>query len=98
MSRIDTLTGRFYWRKDKEVSEFHRTRCSVLFYCLMAHKSPGIFNINRCLGPLTADSPGELDILGHDSHPLGVDSREISIFEKTNEVSFCSLLEGKNLT
>jgi histone H3 len=48
------------------------------------------------LRSLTTDTAGELDILGHDSHTLGVDSTQVGIFEKTNQVSLSSFLEGQD--
>ncbi len=35
-----------------------------------------------------------MDVLRHDRHALGVDGAEVGVLEKTNEVSFSSLLEG----
>lgn len=46
------------------------------------------------LSPLASDSPGELDVLGHDGDPLGVDSAEVGVFEETDEVSLAGLLKG----
>ena len=46
------------------------------------------------LSALTADAAGQLDVLGHDGHTLGVDGAEVSVLEKANEVSLRSLLEG----
>jgi len=37
-----------------------------------------------------------LDILRHDGHTLGVDSTQVGIFEKTNQVSLSSFLEGQD--
>jgi hypothetical protein len=37
-----------------------------------------------------------LDILGHDSHALGVDSTQVGIFEKSNKVSLGSFLKGED--
>ena len=48
------------------------------------------------LGSLSTDATSKLDILGHDCHTLGVDSTQVGILEKTNQVSFSSFLEGKN--
>ena len=47
-------------------------------------------------GALTADSAGELHVLGHDGNSLGVDSAEVGVLEKTNHVGLRSLLEGKD--
>ena len=49
---------------------------------------------SRSLGPLTTDAASELDVLGHDSHTLGVDSAQVGVLEQTDEVSLAGLLEG----
>merc|ERR1719237_1976513 len=46
------------------------------------------------LGPLSADPPGELDVLGHDGDPLGVDGAKVGVFEEPDEVGLSRLLEG----
>ena len=48
------------------------------------------------LRSLATDSAGQLDILGHDSHTLGVDSAKVGILEKTHKVSLGGLLKGKD--
>lgn len=47
----------------------------------------------EALGSLATDSPGKLDILGHDCDTLGVDGTEICILKEPNKVSFCCLLQ-----
>jgi hypothetical protein len=49
-----------------------------------------------CSRSLTADSAGELNVLGHDGDSLGVDGGEVGVFEETNEVGLSCLLEGEN--
>ena len=39
------------------------------------------------LGTLPSDTPGKLDILGHDGHTLGMDSTQVSVLKKSNQVS-----------
>ena len=50
------------------------------------------------LGTFTTDTSGQLDILGHDGDTLGMDSAQVGIFEKTNQVSFGSFLESHDGT
>lgn len=50
----------------------------------------------QLLGPFTTNSPGKLDILGHDSHPLGMDGAEIGILKQTNKIGLSCLLKCKN--
>ena len=38
------------------------------------------------LGALTADTAGELDVLGHDGDSLGVDGAQVRVLEQTDEV------------
>merc|ERR1719510_953468 len=40
------------------------------------------------------DPPGQLDILGHDGDPLGVDGTEVGVLEEPHEVGLASLLES----
>ena len=49
---------------------------------------------NSCLCPLATDPPGQLDVLGHDGDPLGVDGAQVGILEETNQVGLAGLLEG----
>ena len=58
--------------------------------------------IDRCemrrhrLGALATDAAGELDVLGHDGHALGVDGAEVGVLEEADEVSLGRLLEGED--
>jgi hypothetical protein len=47
-----------------------------------------------CLGSLSADTAGQLDVLRHDGHALGVDGAEVGVLEQGGEVGLGSLLEG----
>ena len=46
------------------------------------------------LGALTTDTPGQLDVLGHDCDTLSVDGAQVGVLEQADEVSLASLLEG----
>ena len=46
------------------------------------------------LGALSPDPPGQLDVLGHDGDPLGVDGAEVGVLEETHEVGLTGLLES----
>ena len=48
---------------------------------------------SSCLRALSTDTTGELNVLRHDGNTLGVDGTQVSVLEKTNEVSFASFLE-----
>jgi hypothetical protein len=52
--------------------------------------------LKRVLSPLAADPPGQLNVLGHNGHALGVDGAQVGVLEQTNKVCLCSLLEGKD--
>ena len=43
---------------------------------------------------LTADAASQLDVLGHDGDPLGVDGAQVGIFKESNQVSLAGLLES----
>ena len=44
------------------------------------------------LSPLSTDSPGELDVLGHDGDTLGVDGAQVGVLEQADQVSLAGLL------
>ena len=46
------------------------------------------------LSALSADTAGELDVLGHDGDTLGVNGAKVGVFEESYEVSLRSFLEG----
>jgi hypothetical protein len=48
------------------------------------------------LRSLSTDAASQLDILGHDSDTLGMDSTKVGILEKANKVSLSRLLKGKD--
>ena len=48
------------------------------------------------LRAFSADTTGQLDILGHDGHTLGVNSTQVGVFKETHQVGFGSFLQGKN--
>ena len=43
--------------------------------------------------PFSTDSASQLDVLGHNGDPLGMDSAQVGVFEEADEVSFASLLQ-----
>ena len=51
-----------------------------------------------CLGSgaLTTDAAGELDVLWHDGHTLGVDGAKVGVFEEADQVSFSGFLESED--
>lgn len=42
----------------------------------------------------SADSTSELDILGHDGNPLGVDGTQVGVLEQTDQVGLAGFLKG----
>ena len=48
------------------------------------------------LSPLPTDSPGQLDILGHDGNPLGVDGAQVGVFKQSHKVSLTGLLKSSH--
>ena len=47
-----------------------------------------------CLGTLTTDATGELDVLGHDGDALGVDGAQVGVFEESDQVGLGGFLKG----
>ena len=46
------------------------------------------------LSTLTTDTPGQLDVFGHDGDTLGMDGAQVGVFEQTDQVSFAGLLQS----
>nr|AFK34563.1 unknown [Lotus japonicus] len=47
------------------------------------------------LSPFTTNTSSKLDVLGHNGHPLSMDSTEIGILKQSNKISFSSFLKSK---
>ncbi len=50
----------------------------------------------RSLSALATDAMGQLDVLGHDGHTLGVDGSQIDVLKETHQVGLSSLLESQD--
>ena len=48
------------------------------------------------LGALATDAAGQLDVLGHDGHALGVDRAQVGVLEEADEVGLSGLLQGED--
>jgi len=49
---------------------------------------------HRCLSTLSSDPSCQLDVLGHDGHPLGVDGAQVGVLEQADQVSLAGLLQS----
>ncbi len=50
------------------------------------------------LGALASNAAGQLDVLGHDGHTLGVDGTQVRVLEQTDQVRLRSLLSDTTST
>jgi len=57
-------------------------------------KAKFLLFVENFLSSLSTDSAGQLDVLGHDGHTLGVDGAQVGVLEQTNQVSLGCLLES----
>jgi histone H3 len=46
------------------------------------------------LSTLSTNTPGQLNVFGHDGDTLGVNGAQVCVFEEADKVSFRSLLQG----
>jgi len=46
------------------------------------------------LSTLATDSPGQLDVLGHDGDPLGMDGTQVGVLKEANQVGLAGLLKS----
>ena len=51
---------------------------------------------SKDLSAFATDAAGQLDVLGHDGHTLGVDCAQVGVLEKADQVGLGSLLESDN--
>ena len=56
--------------------------------------SKGLGKRAEDLGALSADTAGQLDVLGHDGDTLGVDGAQVGVLEETHQVSLAGLLQS----
>ena len=54
------------------------------------------YYMNWRSGPLSTDPASQLDILGHDGDPLGVNGTEVGVLKKADKVSLGGLLQGSD--
>ena len=50
----------------------------------------------QCLGALATNAAGQLDVLGHDCHALGVDSSKVGVLKQAYQICLCSLLQSQD--
>ena len=56
----------------------------------------GVKAVLLYLSSLSTDTASQLDVLGHDGDPLGVDGAQVGVLEQTNQVGLAGLLESHN--
>ena len=74
-------------------------RFAALTSTEMALKRAFVFGttcLQTSLSALTTNAAGQLDVLGHDRHSLGVNGAQIGVFKKTNKISLAGLLQSHN--
>jgi len=72
----------------------HHGRCKIKSFQIEHMTSATLFTWD--LGALPADAACEIDVLGEDRHPLGMNGNEVGVLKETNEVSFASLLQRQD--
>ena len=53
-----------------------------------------IGQLRGCLCSFSANASGQLDVLGHDGYPLGMDGTQVGVLEEGDEVGLNGLLES----
>jgi len=68
-----------------------------LFHCL-EYQSSEIWFLREgvLLGSLSSDSSGQLNVLGHDGHSLGMDGAEVGILKEADEIGLGGFLQSSN--
>ena len=52
------------------------------------------FKSRSSLSVVSPNPPGQLHVLGHDGHPLGVDGAEVGVLKEADQVGLAGLLQG----
>ena len=67
----------------------------IAFIDVVAPKRAVCFVVQAIyLCSLSADSAGQLNVLGHDGDALGMDGTQVGVFKESNQVSFASFLKS----
>ena len=67
------------------------------FGIVVAFRKAGWFESSESdLSSLATDSPGQLDVLGHDGYTLGMNGTQVGVLKQSNEVGLTSLLKSSN--
>jgi len=64
---------------------------------VVALKKAVCFKMNlqvESLSTLATDPPGQLDVLGHDGDPLGMDGTQVGVLKQANQVGLACLLQS----
>ena len=95
--KYTTLAGRSYGELSfrRVLRSEHHSGLLKFFWNIFGHLffSHIRRNFPGNLSALSADSPGELDILGHDGDTLGVDGAQVGVLEQTDQVGLGRFLE-----
>ena len=65
-----------------------------MLWCALKRARYVCFVKANFLSTLSTDTAGQLDVLGHDGHTLGVDGAQVGVLEETDQVGLASLLQG----
>ena len=75
----------------------HSTVSSLFMLALPRFKNVGACSWSHIsLSALATDAAGQLDVLGHDGHALGVDGSQVGVLEQAHQVGLSSLLQGQH--
>jgi len=69
-------------------------KCRVALKRAVFPRKRSLTWLTRHLSTLTTDTAGQLDVLWHDRHTLGVDGTQVGVLEETDEVSLAGFLES----
>ena len=86
------ITSWFRWCLEAPVSVISKDTDRRIY----AHPNVRVSIKGHQLGSLPTDTACQLNVFRHDGNALGMDGAKIGIFEETDEVSFCCLLESKD--
>lgn len=93
---VSTTVGCFFFNlhaEDEEEEEGARINFVALKRAVLRSRVE-MMKGSFFLGAFSTDAAGQLDVLGHDGHSLGVDGAQVRVLEQTHQVGLASLLQG----
>lgn len=79
---------------NQSISYRYEVENEILLHKRIFGPEKGRLKMLSILGTFSANSAGQLDVLGHDGDPLGVNRAKVGVLEQSDEVGLAGFLQG----